>query len=823
MSSYGNDSGRNGNRSPGHRPGSRRSISPRDGRRDEPYGRRDSRSNINSTYDSHGGERYGRGGASGDRGRGRYNTGRGGGYSGGRGGRGGHQPIPRSTLPDLPLEVAIPGNGHRFELESPPMVGTIGERTKIIVNHYEVQSLPVVKTYTYDIRMKVPPSSQLRGSEIVTPTQMAKVLLHESVTAFWGKRFLFDGVSLGWSPDEIVKVGGTKTALIDLPGGRPGRINQVEMSVRCTGTLNIAQLVQCLRGGAVPLDPMGDPLLESCLKWLGALFRKDPASRFVTRPNANAYFDRSPGTFVSLQSTNGVLEALRGMFQTVQIRFGRLTLNVDTATTAFWAPGKGLVGLCEALTGVPSNLNGYFLADPSQFLHECDRLVGIYFQVRHLKPERNARKIKFTKWSLKNAIETEFDETTGPDQTTRTSVRDYYMRKYNIRLVYPELPLVVSKDGEFPLELCFSAMGERFKEPLQGAETADFIKFATSPASTRLEQIKENVKKLHWHELPLPKEFGISVKTQMLQVDGRILPSPCPQFDGGRSDLNPRIKGRWDLRNKRFIEPKPIRSWGIMYFPTGNPKGIETLRTFVRDTERAFQILGINTPRGDPPIFHGNPHGDFKSLVAELLSKAHDAYGCRADLLIFLQHGSIEPTYRAIKNVCDIQFGVASQVINAEKYFRGEKGQMQYLANVGLKVNVKLGGMNSLVKEPLFQQKRWMVMGADTSHPSPAQLRMNPPPPTFAAVCGTYDKDCTKYTAVATAQGGREQIISGFEDVSRELLVRYKEKNSGNMPEAILYYRDGLSEGEFAQIMANEVEPLRGKYFNTPSTLAIDN
>jgi Argonaute linker 1 domain len=233
------------------------------------------------------------------------------------------------------------------------------------------------------------------------------------------------GVSLGWSPDEIVNVGETKTAIIDLPGGRPGRINQVEISIRCTGTLNIAQLVQRLRAGAAPLDPMGDPLLESCLKWLGALFRKDPASRFVTRPNANAYFDRSPGTFMSLQSTNGVLEALRGMFQTVQIRFGRLTLNVDTSTTAFWAPGKDLVGLCEALTGVPSDLNGYFLGDPARFFHECDRLVGIFFQVRHLKPERNARKIKFTKWSLKNAIETEFDEALRPDETRRTNVKEY--------------------------------------------------------------------------------------------------------------------------------------------------------------------------------------------------------------------------------------------------------------------------------------------------------------------------------------------------------------------------------------------------------------
>src|SRR5579862_3692436 len=150
MSGYGNGSGRSGDRSPGHHQGNRRSVSPRDGRRDGPYGRRDSRSVYNS-YDSHGEERYGRGGAGGDRGRGRYNTGRGGGYSGGRGGRGNYEQTPRSTLPDLPSEVEIPGNGRRFQVEVAPMVGTIGEPTKIIVNHYEIQSLPVVRTYTYDV------------------------------------------------------------------------------------------------------------------------------------------------------------------------------------------------------------------------------------------------------------------------------------------------------------------------------------------------------------------------------------------------------------------------------------------------------------------------------------------------------------------------------------------------------------------------------------------------------------------------------------------------------------------------------------------------
>lgn len=139
------------------------------------------------------------------------------------------------------------------------------------------------------------------------------------------------------------------------------------------------------------------------------------------------------------------------------------------------------------------------------------------------------------------------------------------------------------------------------------------------------------------------------------------------------------------------------------------------------------------------------------------------------------------------------------------------KGQAQYIANIGLKANVKLGGINSIVPEPLFRNSRWMLVGGDTSHPSPAQLRMNPPPPTFSALTATWDKSCTAYSSVASAQLSKDQMITDFPILFDELLKRYKERNDGNTPESILYYRDGLSESQFAAIMAQEVEPLKGE------------
>ena len=75
--------------------------------------------------------------------------------------------------------------------------------------------------------------------------------------------------------------------------------------------------------------------------------------------------------------------------------------------------------------------------------------------------------------------------------------------------------------------------------------------------------------------------------------------------------------------------------------------------------------------------------------------------------------------YKMVKGACDSQFGVISQVIVAGKAScltdacnRGPRGytvsnHKQYLANVGLKVNHKLGGVNCSVKGAQGRDGRW--------------------------------------------------------------------------------------------------------------------
>lgn len=133
------------------------------------------------------------------------------------------------------------------------------------------------------------------------------------------------------------------------------------------------------------------------------------------------------------------------------------------------------------------------------------------------------------------------------------------------------------------------------------------------------------------------------------------------------------------------------------------------------------------------------------------------------------------------------------------------------LANIAIKVNVKLGGRNTIFQDPALSSRRFMCIGADTSHPSPGQLRLDNPPPAIAALVGTYDQALCQFTGVAAAQSPTEQLIapSVFAMMCKELLQRYQQKNNGALPQIVLFFRDGLSESQFRAIKDTETRALK--------------
>jgi eukaryotic translation initiation factor 2C len=522
----------------------------------------------------------------------------------------------------------------------------------------------------------------------------------------------------------------------------------------------------------------------------------------TTRPNSNAYFDRAKGTTMTLQSTGGLLEARRGIFQTVQIRFSRLTVNVDTATSVFWA-GKPLIEcVCGLMGGLrPDGLETAFRQDPARFSAVCTKMLGMFFVVKHLpNQDQKTRKIKFQGWSHADARGTIFEEQLETE-TKSTSVFDYFREKYGIVLRWPSLPLVHSRRGDFPLELCFSAADERYKSVLEGAETADFIRFATAGASVRRQQINHSLRILAWHNQETIKIHGLSVSPQQLEVKGLVLPAPRILY-GAQAMAHPQ-DGQWNLRGLSFLRPSCIKAWASISFAgqVDERFGFELLK--------GFRAVGLSVPNQPPALLVGNPNGDIKQIVNNAIQKATQTFGAPPDLILVLLPKASIPLYVALKSALDIHYGIASQVMLAEKALK-ERGQAQYIANIAMKVNVKLGGTNCTIDEPLFKKDRYMLIGGDLSLAGPSAIRRDPVPPASSALVGTWDKSCTAYSSISSMQPSTYvNIVVNAALMFKELLNRYKERNNGLLPQRIIYYRDGASESEFDGILKQEGLALR--------------
>lgn len=73
----------------------------------------------------------------------------------------------------------------------------------------------------------------------------------------------------------------------------------------------------------------------------------------------------------------------------------------------------------------------------------------------------------------------------------------------------------------------------------------------------------------------------------------------------------------------------------------------------------------------------------------------------------------------------------------------------------------------------------------------------------IVGVSASHDANAFCYNMCWRLQGPRVEIIQDFRNIVVHHLKVFKEKN-GNLPDKILYFRDGVSEGQFDQVMAIE-------------------
>jgi eukaryotic translation initiation factor 2C len=163
--------------------------------------------------------------------------------------------------------------------------------------------------------------------------------------------------------------------------------------------------------------------------------------------------------------------------------------------------------------------------------------------------------------------------------------------------------------------------------------------------------------------------------------------------------------------------------------------------------------------------------------------------------------------YNRVKHVGDILLGIHT-VCSLDVKAAKEGGRDQYLANIALKVNCKLPGVNQsldVAKLGIIGEGKTMVVGIDVTHASPGSLSNAP---SVAAVVASIDKFLGQFPCELSIQKGREEMVTDLSAMFKSRLDLWGARNK-TLPENILVYRDGVSEGQYQVLKDTEIPSLR--------------
>lgn len=182
-------------------------------------------------------------------------------------------------------------------------------------------------------------------------------------------------------------------------------------------------------------------------------------------------------------------------------------------------------------------------------------------------------------------------------------------------------------------------------------------------------------------------------------------------------------------------------------------------------------------------------------------------------VLVVLPVQGNKDIYKEVKRVGDTVLGIPTQCVLTKQFIPAKP---QVCSNIAMKINAKLGGINHIVPlsemPPIFRDV--IVFGADVTHPSPGENNI----PSIAAVVASMDAHATRYAARVRAQThlndkSAQEIILKMEDMVKELLIEFY-KQTRTKPSRIIFYRDGVSEGQFDQVLLHEVRAVQQACLN---------
>ncbi|XP_012571791.1 protein argonaute 16-like [Cicer arietinum] len=683
-------------------------------------------------------------------------------------------PSPPDVLPNIETEQIARSS---YSIISRPSVGTTGKRIPLLVNLFKVAADATDATFfQYSVTIT---SEDKRAVESKGIGRKLIDRLHQTYSSeLGGKSFAYDGAR------TLYTVG-------------PLPHNKFEFKL-----LLEQSFAKCLEAYTSHANS------QDALRVLDVVLRQQAANRGCLLVRQSFFHDDSRN-FIDV---GGGVTGVRGFHSSFRLTQGGLSLNMDVSTTMIVKPGPVIDFLL-------SNQN---VKEPRYI--DWAKAKRMLKNLRIRASHRN-QEFKIFGLSEKPCIQQLFSmklkngEDNDGEQTVDVTVYEYFSEHRGIELISSAyLPcLDVGKPNRpifFPLELCSLVPLQRYTKALSPVQRTSLVEKSRQKPHERIKILTNAIGNSCYDDDAVLAACGISVNKQFTPVEGRVLETPKLKV-GKNEDCFPN-NGRWNFNKKTLLRPSDIDYWAVVNFSArcdtsyltrelikcGMSKGINIERPYSLIEEEALM-------RKSNPVARVEKMFD---LLSSKLTKEPDL------ILCVLPERKNCDIYGPWKKKCLSEVGVVTQCISPLKITD------QYLTNVLLKINSKLGGINSLLALehsghlPLIKDTPTMILGMDVSHGSPGQSDI----PSIAAVVGSRCWPLiSRYRASVRTQSPKVEMIdalfkpldNGNDDgIIRELLLDFYSSSNGSKPTQIILFRDGVGESQFNQVLNMELNQIIKAY-----------
>ncbi len=693
--------------------------------------------------------------------------------------------------------------------------GKDGTPIELIANMFPLL-VGIANCFHYDIEIKLAqdnsgsaPVAGLREKKMrrlaqKENRQVIEKLANEWTDVFGGRKYVFDGQKNIYTGEKLTITDGQQVShqvVIELDGFLE---KTYEVFIKFANNVNISLLDDFFDGKLknAKFDDFQQVLqvLEITLGYIPQQSRIPIGRCLYSKTNQKAIGD------------NAVMAL--GHYQSVNITEVGPTFVVDRNATVFQS-SIPLIQFIANIIGVKVNDLKRITIDRHLISNINRQISGLKIFTTHI---RNRKRID----TIDSLSEEKANEYKFEKDNQMITVSKYFKDEYNIDLSFGDFPLLLMKGGSkchFPVEVCNVCPEQPVpKRLITPNMTREIVRNSNSQKPIErfsfIEETTENVVK---ESQELLKAFGLKVDKKPIKLNARKLDSP-------------KVEGS----DRKVKEGVQLKDWCFINLSPKVEHVMNKAKEFVDQMIISSKSMGINiTSIGTPFVMNGKCDD---SKTVDLIFQKAKKICPNLQLIVFCISSNSNPDdmdfndedsdeeqvvehskdniYNNIKYYGDIKHGIITQCINADHVLEIPRG---YFNNFLLKINSKLEGKNVIISPhsrlPVMS-KPVMIVGVDVTHPG-----SNPSGndsriiSSVAAVVGSYDSNFLKYYASVRVQPqNKKEIVSEFDVMMKELLLQFHSLN-GRYPQSIIIFRDGVSEGQFKQVMDNECKLLLKAFY----------